>query len=77
MDFLEADMDSSGAIRLCRFGVVESRPERSSYRATTCFVTKSSTRMVRLSPFCSAIPTILPKLSWDSDGNDGLALVDL
>jgi hypothetical protein len=77
MVFLEAGVDPSGARRVRRFGVVESRPVRSSDHETTCAVTEASTRKVRLSPLCLAIPTILPKRSWDSDGNDVLTLVDL
>jgi hypothetical protein len=77
MVFLEGGLDNSGDSRALRFGVVELRPELRSDRATTCVVSKSSKRKVILSPLCWATPTILPKRSCDSDGNDGLALVDL
>jgi hypothetical protein len=77
MVFLETGVEPSGAWILRGLGVLESRPERSSDLATTCVVTESSTRKVRQSPLCSALPTIRPICSWDSDGKEGLVLVDL
>jgi hypothetical protein len=65
IDFLEAVVEPSGSRLVRRVGEVESSPERSSERVTICDVTKLSARNVRLSPLCSALPTILPKRSWD------------
>jgi uncharacterized membrane protein len=70
MVFLEPGVEPSGA-RIVRKLLLELRAERSLDLATTCVVTKSSTRKLRLSSLCSTIPTILPARSWDSEGKGG------